>query len=107
MFGIVAAAFVGGMIFLASMYFIFRLCLERAMRKVRAENQRLRQELARVKEDYAALEASWNCAQAKAQGKEIGLNMRDAERFVQKFGGPNMKFRDTSVPKKKQGGGAA
>lgn len=90
------ATFLGGMIFLASMYFIFQICLDRVMRKVRAENQQLRRELSRVKEDYAALEASWNCAQAKAQGKEMGRNMRDAERFAEKFGGQNMRFRDTS-----------
>ena len=96
MFGYVAA-FGGGMIFLAGMYFIFRMLLNRAMRKLRTENQQLRRELARKKEEYAALEACRDQARARQQGREQGRaegrSLRDAERFAENLAERNMQFR--------------
>lgn len=92
MFGYIAA-FAGGIVAAEVVRLIFNACLNEAIRKYDKEKRDMQLKYNRLMEDYNALEASWNCKQAREQGRATGRKLTDAERFAENIAQKNIQFR--------------
>ena len=86
-------AFAGGIVVAESVRLIFKYCLNEAVKKYDKEKHDMQVRYNRLMEDYKALEASWNCKQAREQGRATGRKLTDAERFAENFEQRNIQFR--------------
>lgn len=86
-------AFAGGIVAGEAVRLIFNACLNQALKKYDRERKEMQARYNRLMEDYKALEASWNCKQAREQGRATGRKLKDAERFAENFEGKNIQFK--------------
>ena len=87
-------AFAGGIVAGETVRLIFKACLNEAIRKYDKEKRDMQARYNRLMEDYKALEASWNCKQAREQGRATGRKLKDAERFAENLADRNIEFRN-------------
>lgn len=90
------AAFLGGIVAAETVRLIFKTCLNQALKKYDNEKRVMQDRYNRLYRDYKALEESWNCKQAREQGRATGRKLTDAERFAENFENKNIRFMDTT-----------
>ena len=86
-------AFAGGIVAGEAVRLIFNACLNQALKRYDRERKEMQARYNRLMEDYKALEASWNCKQAREQGRATGRKLKDAERFAENLEQRNIQFR--------------
>ena len=86
-------AFAGGVVAGETVRLIFNACLNQALKKYDKERRVMQERYNRLYQDYKALEASWNCKQAREQGRATGRKLKDAERFAENLEQRNIQFR--------------